>query len=127
MQAGVFLGLASKRELDELMARLHLEELGETIEERRNRKGSEWREIQPDFSIYDSPSFERKTKLKSEAGDRARVPVRVGERHFSNFKKALREMQVLADTTSAERTSLRRDLKAGKSVTVKGVTFDPVF
>ena len=36
MQAGIFLGLASRQELDELVGRVHLEELGETIEERRD-------------------------------------------------------------------------------------------
>lgn len=125
MQAGVFLGLVSKREVGELMAQLHLEELGETIEERRKRKGSEWREIQPDFSAYDTPAYERKTEKKGEVRDRARVPVRVGERQYSNFKEALRATGLLGKTTSSERTRLRRELKSGKAVSVDGVRFLP--
>ncbi len=125
MQAGVFLGLASKRELDELMSRLHVEELGETIEERRKRRGSEWHDIQPDFSTYESPAYERKNRLDTKSGDRTRVPVRVGERHYPNFKEALRSTGVLGKTTSAERTGLRKELKAGKAVMIGGVTFEP--
>ena len=60
MQAGLFLGLATKGEFDQLVARIHLEELGETMEERRNCKGEQWISDQPDFSQYDRPTFERK-------------------------------------------------------------------
>jgi hypothetical protein len=60
MQASLFLGLATKDELDQLVARIHLEELGETLEQRRNHKGKQWASDQPDFSKYDSPTFERK-------------------------------------------------------------------
>lgn len=126
MQAGVFLGLASKRELDTLMAQVHIDELGETIEERRKRKGENWREESPDFSVYDRPAFERNDRSKIRSEDRTRVPVRVGERHYPNFKEALRATGLLGDTTSSERTGFRKELKAGRSVRVGGVTFEPV-
>jgi len=59
MQAALFLGLATKDEFDQLVARIHLEELGETMEERRKRKGDQWLGDQPDFSQYDTPTYER--------------------------------------------------------------------
>lgn len=125
MQAGVFLGLASKRELDGLITQLHVEELGETIEERRKRKGSECRDLQPDFSTYDTPAYERKTQLNDTSGDRTRIPVCVGEQHYPNFKEALRATELLGKTTSSERTRLRRELKAGRAVRVGDITFEP--
>jgi hypothetical protein len=66
MQAGMFLRLVSKPELDKLVARAHLEELGETIEERRKRKGAQWREDQPDFTNYEAPAYERKKSSRSQ-------------------------------------------------------------
>lgn len=57
--------------------------------------------------------------------DRNKVTVRVGNRSFSNFKEALRALGLLGATTSTERTGYRTALKAGESVTVRGITFEP--
>lgn len=58
--------------------------------------------------------------------DRSRIPVRVENREFPNFKEALRANGVLDKTTSAERTGCRKALKAGRSVTVCGITFERI-
>ena len=60
MQAALFLGLATKTEFDELVARTHLEELGQTVAERRQGKGDQWISDEPDFSRYETPTFGRK-------------------------------------------------------------------
>jgi hypothetical protein len=57
--------------------------------------------------------------------DRSRVQVRVGNRSFPNFKEALRGLGLLNETTSSERTGYSSALKAGQSVSVKGITFNP--
>ena len=56
---------------------------------------------------------------------RSIVMVRVGNRRFSNFKEALRALGLLDATTSKERTGYSTALKAGESVTVRGIVFEP--
>jgi hypothetical protein len=55
----VFLGLVTTVELDELVARIHLEKFGETIVQCRKRNEMQWSEDQPDYGKYDVPAFER--------------------------------------------------------------------
>ena len=58
--------------------------------------------------------------------DRSRVSVRAGHHEYPNFKEALRSNGILVKTTSAERTSYRKELKAGHVIAVCGVIFEPV-
>ena len=67
IQAGIFLKITTKSECDEILARVHLEELGETIEERRAKnkarktsQGAHWENEQTDFSLYETPTYLRR-------------------------------------------------------------------
>jgi hypothetical protein len=59
IQAGLFLNLVTREQIDALIDRVHVEEFGETIEERRKRRGSSWPEDSSDFDHLESPAYER--------------------------------------------------------------------
>ncbi|AQA18149.1 hypothetical protein BST95_07755 [Halioglobus japonicus] len=59
IQAGSFLGLASKDELQSLMARVHFEVFGKSIEERQSEQANSWVLESIDYSQYDQPAYER--------------------------------------------------------------------
>jgi hypothetical protein len=61
IQAGLYLHLITRNQIDELIDRVHLEEFGETIEQRRERKGTSWSKDALDFEVFDSPAYERIT------------------------------------------------------------------
>ena len=58
--------------------------------------------------------------------DRSRIRIRIGNREYPNFKEALRSNGILDKTTSAERTSYRKELKAGRLIVVAGIILEPV-
>ncbi len=62
MQAGVFLDLASNNELQEIMENIHISIHGKTIQERREEQPSLWQEQSLDYSEYDQPTYERKSR-----------------------------------------------------------------
>ena len=62
MHAGEFLGIASRAELLELMGQCHQKIFGESIAEREARKKlqQKWSADTIDYSMYESPAFDRK-------------------------------------------------------------------
>ncbi|MEH6627536.1 MAG: hypothetical protein V7739_13925 [Motiliproteus sp.] len=62
MQAGVFLGLASNKELSDMMEDIHLRIHGKSIQERKDEKPSLWQEQSIDYSEYEQPTYERKKR-----------------------------------------------------------------
>jgi len=59
MQAGVFLGLVSNKELSVLMDAIHHSVFGISIKERRDSKSDSWKNDTIDYSVYDQPTYER--------------------------------------------------------------------
>ena len=59
IQAGSFLGLASKSELQSLMERVHLDVFGKSIEERQSDQSALWNSETKDYSEYEAPAYER--------------------------------------------------------------------
>lgn len=60
MQAGVFMGLSSNKELAELMGAVHLQIFGKSISERRQESPVQWQGDTHDYSQYDQPTFVRR-------------------------------------------------------------------
>jgi hypothetical protein len=60
MQAGVFMGLASKAELYQLMNDVHEAVYGKSIEERKAERLAKWEVEAIDYSEYEAPTYERK-------------------------------------------------------------------
>lgn len=59
IQAGSYLGLASKDELQSLMEKVHYEIFGKTIKERQSEQATAWVPENTDYSQYDQPTYER--------------------------------------------------------------------
>ena len=59
IQAGTFLGLTTREEMQSLMARIHLDVFGKTIAERKSEKGVSWMSENVDYGKYDQPTYER--------------------------------------------------------------------
>ena len=59
IQAGSFLGLASKDQLQALMEQVHYDIFGKSIEERQSEQTTSWVPEDIDYSQYDQPTFER--------------------------------------------------------------------
>lgn len=60
MQAGVFMELCNRSELNEIMERTHLEIFRKTIEQRKVDAPVSWIYQETDYSFYDTPAYERK-------------------------------------------------------------------
>ena len=60
INAGVFLGLTSNAEMQELMESVHLEVFGETMTKRRQTRPGFWLDEGRDYAQYESPAFERR-------------------------------------------------------------------
>ena len=60
MRAGVFMGLVTNREMNDLVAQVHEDILGETIEERRKRKEGTLGKERIDYGPYDVPAYVRR-------------------------------------------------------------------
>jgi len=60
MQAGVFIGLVTNKELSRLMEDVHISIFDKTIRERKNEQDSHWRDEEIDYSQYEQPTFGRK-------------------------------------------------------------------
>ncbi|WP_207060931.1 hypothetical protein [Motiliproteus sp. SC1-56] len=60
MQAGVFLGLASNEELQQLMETTHVSIFGKTIKEREAQRPVAWQESALDYREYEQPTFTRR-------------------------------------------------------------------
>lgn len=60
MQAGIFLNLASRAELYELMNDVHEAVYGKSIEERKAERLAKWEVEAIDYSAYEAPTYERK-------------------------------------------------------------------
>jgi len=59
IQAGIFLELAKRSELSELMEEIHYSIFAKSIQERKNENDSTWQDEILDYSNYDQPVFER--------------------------------------------------------------------
>ncbi|KAA1188397.1 hypothetical protein F0M18_18030 [Pseudohalioglobus sediminis] len=59
IQAGSFLGLASKDQLQSLMEKVHYDIFGKTIKERQSEQATSWVPENIDYSHYEQPAFER--------------------------------------------------------------------
>lgn len=59
MQAGVFLGIATNTELNELMEEIHQSVFGESIAERRQSRTGKYQEDAVDYDQYEPPTFLR--------------------------------------------------------------------
>lgn len=59
MQAGVFLGIATNKELSELMEDVHQSVFGESIAERRQRRSEKYHADDIDYDQYEPPTFLR--------------------------------------------------------------------
>ena len=60
MNAGVFMGLVSNTELNDLMNETHMSVFGKTIQQRKSELSGNWQEEVIDYSSYDQPSYDRK-------------------------------------------------------------------
>ena len=60
IQAGIFLRLIKTDEANALVARIHLDIFGQTIEERKRDKDQRWIDGQIDYSIYETPTHTRR-------------------------------------------------------------------
>lgn len=61
MQAGVFMELCNRSELNEVMERTHLEIFRKTIEQRKVDAPISWIYEETDYSPYETPAYERRT------------------------------------------------------------------
>lgn len=61
IECGVFLNLATRREMAQLMEQLHLEVFGKTIRERQADQSATWQYDLIDYRAYDRPTFERRS------------------------------------------------------------------
>ncbi|WP_323845566.1 hypothetical protein [Microbulbifer magnicolonia] len=59
MQAGIFLGLARKSELAQIMNEIHVEIFGKTIEERKSESAALWISEDVDYGQYEQPAYQR--------------------------------------------------------------------
>lgn len=59
IQAGSFLGLASKVELQSLMERVHFDIFGKTIDERQSDQAVLWNSEAIDYTQYEAPAYDR--------------------------------------------------------------------
>lgn len=62
MQGAIFMSFATSQDLAELMEKLHFSVFGKTIAERRTEITSRWPEEAVDYSQYDQPAYERKSR-----------------------------------------------------------------
>lgn len=60
MRAGVFMGLVTNKEMNDLVAAVHEDILGETVKGRRMRKLETPDREQIDYSPYDTPAYVRR-------------------------------------------------------------------
>ena len=59
IQAGIFMGLATKDELQSLMEQIYMEIFGKSIKERQTEALKLWPAEGRDYSRYEQPSYER--------------------------------------------------------------------
>ncbi|WP_295797238.1 hypothetical protein [uncultured Microbulbifer sp.] len=59
-QAGIFLGITDRPELERIMEDVHLRIFGKTIAERKAESISPWVFDAIDYSAYEYPTYERK-------------------------------------------------------------------
>ena len=59
MNAGVFLGLLTNQELNHLIEEVHLNVLGESVQNRQKQSLCRWQPHTPDYSCYETPTYER--------------------------------------------------------------------
>lgn len=62
MRAGVFLGVVNNGELSELMEKIHFNVIGLTISERRASDSKRYKDLEIEYTQYDSPAYERRKK-----------------------------------------------------------------
>lgn len=67
IQAGIYLGLTNKSELNDMVSRIELEELGEDSDAPPQRKFHKWRSDETDYSSYESPAYERNRGRSDES------------------------------------------------------------
>lgn len=60
MNAGVFMGVASNRELSLLMENIHQSVFGMSIQDRKNKSNTRWEDSVVDYSSYDLPTYVRR-------------------------------------------------------------------
>ncbi|WP_428819398.1 hypothetical protein [Microbulbifer sp. MCCC 1A16149] len=61
MQAGVFLGLCNRSELNTIMENTHMRIFHKSIQERKLSAPVSWIYEETDYSIYDTPAFTRRS------------------------------------------------------------------
>ncbi|MCK7598933.1 hypothetical protein M0G74_16790 [Microbulbifer sp. CAU 1566] len=60
MQAGVFMNLCNRSELNAIMEKTHLAIFRKTIEERKLDTPVSWIYEETDYSLYETPAYERR-------------------------------------------------------------------
>ena len=60
MQAGIVIGIASKKELQDVIDKEHMDIFGITIKQRRAELKLEKKESEIDWDIYDTPTIHRR-------------------------------------------------------------------
>ena len=68
MQAGLFMKLTDRQALDDLIEAAHYKIFGESRSERKQKSASKPNVSQTDFSMYESPAWERKKKEQNSKG-----------------------------------------------------------
>jgi hypothetical protein len=59
IQAGTFVGLATKEEVKNVMDRVHFDVFGKSIEDRQSDLSKSWTPENIDYSQYELPAYER--------------------------------------------------------------------
>ena len=59
MQGAIFMGLATRSELAEVMESVHYAVFGMSLSERKIEQPARWQESEVDYSGYDAPAYQR--------------------------------------------------------------------
>ncbi|MCL6271540.1 hypothetical protein M3P05_16615 [Sansalvadorimonas sp. 2012CJ34-2] len=59
MNAGVFMGVLTNQQLNELIEKVHQDVLGISVSERRRQNQCHWHHETTDYSSYETPTYER--------------------------------------------------------------------
>ena len=59
INAGVFIGITSNAEISAIIARVHQEIFGVSVQQKRQQQSGVWPESEVDYAWYDIPTFER--------------------------------------------------------------------
>ncbi|ARN74005.1 hypothetical protein BST96_07660 [Oceanicoccus sagamiensis] len=62
MEAGVFLSISTYKAMSDVMARVHLEVWGKTVQQRQEEAKNQWQDDAVDYGIYETPTIDRSSK-----------------------------------------------------------------